>query len=176
MNHPEVHIDQAGIGAAVLLAGMARTTFMETYGALTDPLNLGFYVDRHFTADQMARELGTPGFLFFIARVDGRPVGFAKLRSDRLPRGGEGKKCLEVERIYVLREFQGFFVGSELIRMIKGLARRTGCQVVWLQVWQKNDKAIKFYRQAGFVIFETSVFHFGNDVQQDFLMKFDLYN
>jgi len=176
MVQPVIHITAAGIGEAVLLAEMARTTFMETYAALTDPLNLGFYVDRHFTPDQMARELGTPGFRYFIARMGDRAVGFAKLRTDRRPRGLEEKKCLEIERIYVLREFQGFQVGSELIRMTKELARASGDQVIWLQVWQRNDKAIKFYRQSGFVIFETAVFHFGNDVQQDFLMKYDLFN
>jgi len=59
--------------------------------------------------------------------------------------------------------------------MIKELARKDGYQTIWLQVWQKNNKAIRFYQKAGFTVFETASFLLGSSSQQDFLMRYDLY-
>jgi diamine N-acetyltransferase len=171
-----IHIAQAYEGQAALVAEMARKTFIETYGETSNQENLKIYVDTHFTEEQIANELASPDFRFFIAWISGIPVGFTKIRKDRKPKGITGLKSMEIERIYVLQEFQGFTVGKELMNMVKGLARTEGDQVLWLQVWQKNDKAIQFYRKAGFVVYETNTFEFGREIHQDFLLRFDLYN
>ena len=58
--------------------------------------------------------------------------------------------------------------------MVKHLAKSEGFKAIWLQVWQKNNKAIRFYQKVGFVVYETATFILGDDVQQDFLMRYDL--
>jgi ribosomal protein S18 acetylase RimI-like enzyme len=58
---------------------------------------------------------------------------------------------------------------------IKSLGKEENYPVIWLQVWQQNHKAIRFYQNAGFVVYETTGFRFGNDIQQDYLMRYDLY-
>jgi GNAT superfamily N-acetyltransferase len=85
------------------------------------------------------------------------------------------RKALELQRIYVAQEFQGFSFGSLLISDVKKFARAQGFNTIWLQVWQKNNRAIKFYQASGFVVYDTTLFKMGNEVQQDFLMRFDLY-
>ncbi len=176
MKTESIHIEQANEGQAELVAELARKTFIETYGETSNPENLQLYVDKHFTVEQIDVELAKAGFRFYIAWINGKPVGFTKIRKDRQPRGISGHKTMEIERIYVLQEFQGFSVGKELMKMVKDLARQEGEQVLWLQVWQKNDKAIQFYRKAGFVVYETTSFEFGREIHQDFLLRFDLYN
>jgi ribosomal protein S18 acetylase RimI-like enzyme len=49
-------------------------------------------------------------------------------------------------------------------------ARRLLCDVVWLDVWEKNLRAIAFYRRWGFVEVGTQAFVLGSDVQHDLLM------
>ena len=176
MNRETIQITPAGPADTALLVALARHTFIETYGPSADKQNLQRYIDVHFTESAVGRELADPAVSFFLALIGEKPVGFIKLRRDRKPTGIVDKRCLEIERIYVLSEYQGFSVGSELIRMVKSMAVEAGDQVIWLQVWQQNQKAIQFYRQAGFVIFETAGFEFGDEIHQDFLLRFDLYN
>ena len=45
------------------------------------------------------------------------------------------------------------------------------CDVVWLDVWEKNLRAIEFYRRWGFVEVGTQGFVLGSDVQHDLLMQ-----
>jgi ribosomal protein S18 acetylase RimI-like enzyme len=176
MKSEAIQISPANTEHAALVAELARKTFMETYGETSNPENLLIYTDTHFTTEKILDELSDPAFRFFIAWINGKPVGFTKIRKDRKPKGIIGLKSLEIERIYVLQEFQGFSVGKELMQLVKDLARKEGDQVLWLQVWQKNDKAIQFYRKAGFVVYETNNFEFGREIHQDFLLRFDLYN
>ena len=45
-----------------------------------------------------------------------------------------------------------------------------GCDVVWLDVWEKNLRAIAFYRKWGFIEVGEQTFQLGDDLQQDLLM------
>ena len=176
MQHPNILITPASLAHAALIADMAKTTFTETYGGLLDDEDLRIYFDVNLSESKIASELETKEFHFFVAWTGERTMGFFKLRRDRSTKGIRGKRCLEIERIYILKEFQGVSVGSEMIRMVKSIAKEAGDQVIWLQVCHRNDKAIQFYRQSGFVIYDTIPFPFGNTVHQDFLMRYDLYN
>lgn len=176
MNKETIHISLADAGQALIITEIAKKTFMETYAESSVPENLQLYLDRHFTVEQIAAELADPACRFYLAWKDKQLAGFVKIRKDRQPKGIEGMKTLEIQRIYVLQEFQGFSVGKELIMLVKDIARAENDQVIWLQVWQKNEKAIQFYRKSGFVVYETANFEFGNEIHQDFLLRFDLYN
>jgi ribosomal protein S18 acetylase RimI-like enzyme len=45
---------------------------------------------------------------------------------------------------------------------------------VWLGVWEKNEKAIQFYKKWGFVQFDKHLFQLGDDAQTDIMMKLQL--
>ena len=176
MKTESIQIEQANEGQAVLVTELARKTFMETYGETSNQENLQLYIAAHFTEEQIARELSDPVFRFYIAWINNSVAGFVKIRKDRQPKGIVGKNCLEIQRIYVLQEYQGFSIGKELMKLVKNIAKEEGDQVIWLQVWQQNEKAIQFYRKSGFVVYETHTFDFGKEIHQDFLLRFDLYN
>ncbi|MGL6267760.1 MAG: GNAT family N-acetyltransferase [Chitinophagaceae bacterium] len=171
-----IHIERANESQIGIIVELSRKTFIETYAEPGNLENLNLYIDSHLTVEQIGLEFAEPKFRFYIAWIEGKPVGFTKIRKDRHPKGISMQKSMEIQRIYVLQEFQGFSVGKELMKMVKELAREEGDQVIWLQVWQKNDKAIQFYRKAGFVVYETASFEFGNEIHNDFLLRFDLYN
>lgn len=154
---------------------LARRTFLETYVDQNDPEDIRLYMEKHFTETVLAEELGEEDSRFFIAYVDSIAVGFTKLRWSITPKNMDGRKPLELQRIYVMQEFQGFSIGKMLISHVKSFAREHGYNSVWLQVWQKNTKALKFYQHAGFVVYETTTFQMGMEEHQDFLMRNDLY-
>jgi len=159
---------------AELIAKLASKTFMETYGEMNTPENMEKYLETQFSVSKIVSELANHNARFFLVYIDDIPAAFTKLRQDRKPKKLENDLVIEIQRIYVLKEFQGFKIGKTLIEMVKHLAKSEGFKAIWLQVWQKNNKAIRFYQKVGFVVYETATFILGDDVQQDFLMRYDL--
>ncbi|GAY79036.1 negative regulation of sporulation, septation and degradative enzyme [Sporolactobacillus inulinus] len=47
--------------------------------------------------------------------------------------------------------------------------------MVWLGVWEKNEKAIAFYKKFGFVQNGAHSFYMGDEEQTDFIMKNPLF-
>jgi len=80
-------------------------------------------------------------------------------------------KALEIERIYVLKEFQGKKVGQLLYEKAMQIAIQKNAAYVWLGVWEKNPKAINFYKKNSFVEFDKHLFMLGNDQQTDIMMR-----
>jgi ribosomal protein S18 acetylase RimI-like enzyme len=170
-----IRIEKADAAQRDNILDLAKRTFVETYGEYNDPNNLSIYLEESFSSEVINAELNDPHARFFMAWLDERPVGFVKIRDDRTARGLEGVRTLEIQRIYVLAEFQGSNVGTALMDMVKELGREEQYQTLWLQVWQKNERAIRFYQRSGFVVYETALFKLGNELQNDFLMRYDLY-
>jgi ribosomal protein S18 acetylase RimI-like enzyme len=176
MNPAEVHtISMADPAQAGLIAALAGETFLETYSGTSIEEHLAGYVDQHFTEDVIRREMDMPGIQFLTAWVGNTLAGYAKLRRDRQPRGISEPRCLQLERIYILKAFQARGIGQQLLDTIRGMARAEGDRVLWLQVWQQNEQALAFYHKAGFTICDTAAFQLGTEVTQDYIMRSDIY-
>jgi len=81
---------------------------------------------------------------------------------------------LEIERIYVLRKWQGMKVGQLFYHKAIDIARERGYAYVWLGVWEENENAIGFYKRNGFVEFDKHLFTLGDDIQTDIMMRKEL--
>ncbi|MFT3705722.1 MAG: GNAT family N-acetyltransferase [Agriterribacter sp.] len=159
-----------------IIVDLGKKTFVETYSEVTNNAALEAYVQKRFSPEIISVELDNPYAWFYIAFAEGTPVAFTKLRSDRKAKGLEHNNVIEIERIYVLKEYQGVKVGWEMMKKCKEIAAQDKYDVIWLQVWQRNNKAIQFYQKAGFVIYETTTFSYSQDIkQEDFLMRYNLY-
>lgn len=170
-----INIRQALPADVDAIVSLGQKTFVETYGDTNNKQTVAAYVDKMFNHEKISAELITFGERFFIAYVGDLPVGFTKLSENKKPKGLNGKKKIQLERIYVLKEYQGFKIGTELIEKVLEVVKEEDYKIVWLSVWQKNNKAIQFYQSAGFVIYDTDVFQFGNEVHDDFLMKKEIW-
>jgi ribosomal protein S18 acetylase RimI-like enzyme len=81
------------------------------------------------------------------------------------------KTALEIERIYVLKDFHGKSVGQMLYKKALEIAQMKKVSYVWLGVWEENPRAISFYKKNGFVEFDKHIFKLGDDEQTDIMMK-----
>ena len=50
-------------------------------------------------------------------------------------------------------------------------SQENGFDTLWLGVWERNEKAIRFYEKLGFETFGEHEFILGTDKQNDLLMK-----
>jgi diamine N-acetyltransferase len=170
-----ISVRQASVADVDTIVSLGRKTFVETYGDTNEKEKVSAYVDKMFNHETIEKEVNTFGERFFIAYVGDLPVGFTKLSENKIPKGLNGKKKIQVERIYVLKEYQGFKIGTELIEKVVTVAKEEEYKVIWLTVWQKNNKAVQFYQKAGFVIYDTDTFQFGDELHDDFLMKKEIW-
>ena len=166
-----VQIKRAIASEAEAVAEIGRQTFYETWKAVNTEEDLQLYMNQAFDPGKIKKELDQPDittYLFIYA--NGKMAGYAKLRNDRTHPLLTGK-CIELERIYVLKEFQGIKAGKALMDECMGIASGDGYVCIWLGVNQENFKAINFYKRYGFEVFGTKQFKLGNAVDEDFLMK-----
>ena len=154
-----------------LLIDISRNTFIEAFGSRNKPEDMEIYVSRAFSPEQVTKEFNHPESTFYFVYVEDYVIGYLKIntgsaQSELLP-----EESVEVERIYVITEYQGKRIGAILMNQAVQVARRLNKAVVWLGVWEKNIEAIKFYERHGFEKFDTHNFMLGNDEQTDSLMK-----
>jgi len=159
---------------AKLLAELGAKTFYDTFAKDNTPENMDAYLKRSFSPQIQFNELAEPHVIFLIAESEKIPIGYAQLILNSKDKSIKGTKPLEIRRIYAAQEYLGKGVGKELMKAAISEARERGCNCIWLDVWEKNPRAINFYEQWGFKEVGTQTFKLGDDLQNDFIMELEL--
>ena len=160
---------------AGMLSELGARTFSEAFAGENTPANLAAHLRNSFSPEIQHRELSQADTIFLIAEEDGQPVGYAQLLSSSREQGVEGSNPMEIRRIYVLQEVFGKGMGSKLMAASLNDARQRACDIVWLGVWEKNQRAIDFYRKWGFREVSSHLFLLGDDPQTDLIMVLELH-
>ena len=166
-----LYIRCARIEDASLLADLGAQTFAETFTEDNTAEDMAAYLADSFSLEKLTAELTDPLSIFFIAEVDGHAAGYAKLHSGTALDGTEGQKPIELVRLYVSRKWLGRGVGQALMQRCMKEAREKGFQTIWLGVWERNSRALAFYRKWNFHEAGEHTFHLGSDPQRDILMQ-----
>lgn len=156
------------------LADIASKTFSATFAHLNDPAHFAPYMARAFSLNQIKSELENPATEFYFLFYDNKLAGYLKLNFAEAQSDLNDPQSIEIERIYVLDSFQGLGLGKALFQLSLDKAQSLSLKYVWLGVWEKNTKAIDFYKTRGFYTFDKHPFKLGDDLQTDYLMRLDL--
>jgi len=165
-----VAIRQAGASDAPWLAALAERTFRETYTAHNTAEDMERYVAGHFGPALQAAQLSDPRTITLFAEDGGRAAGYAQLARGPAPAAVTGPAPMEVVRFYVDRPWHGRGMAQTLMGAAVDTARTAGARTLWLGVWERNDRAIAFYRKSGFVDVGTQIFVLGADRQRDLVL------
>jgi diamine N-acetyltransferase len=157
------------------LQEISKQTFFETFAAENSEENMRQYLEEGFSIERLTAELSDPNTDFYFALLGNKIIGYLKLNSGASQTELKDEKAIEIERIYVLKEFHGKKVGQILYGKAMEVAKQKQADYVWLGVWEKNQRAINFYRKNGFVAFDKHIFKLGNDEQTDIMMKLGLH-
>ena len=171
MEHLEVKIHQAGIDELEELQQISRTTFTETFSVHNSEENMRNYLRDNLSLEKLGEELNNPESSFYFAEMKDQVIGYLKLNVGAAQNEWKENTGLEIERIYVLKEYHGLKIGQLLFEKAISIATSMKMQYVWLGVWEKNKRAIAFYTKNGFKVVDQHLFKLGDDVQTDYLMK-----
>jgi diamine N-acetyltransferase len=169
-----IHIEKVTVNKIDQLQKIGRQTFFETFSAVNTEENMKKYLEEGFSIEKLTTELKDNNSEFYFATLDNNVIGYLKLNFGQSQTELQDDNALEIERIYVSKEFQGKKVGQLLYDKAIQIARQKKADYVWLGVWEENPRAINFYRKNGFVEFDKHVFKLGNDEQTDLMMKLKL--
>ncbi len=170
MDTARIHIRVATLSDARLLSELGRRTFSDTFAADNRESDMAAYLDGAFGVDQQTREVADPSSMFLVAEVECAPVGYSRLRFGSSPASVCGLNPVEIARFYSAAPWIGRGVGSALMTACLREAEARACDVVWLDVWDRNARAIAFYSKWGFEVVGEADFILGDDVQHDLLM------
>lgn len=154
-----------------LLVALGRRTFRDTFAADNTECDMAAYLDAAFGEHIQAAELADPSSMFLIAQVDDVAAGYARLCFGPAPACIPGARQAEVRRLYSDAPWIGRGIGAALMSACLRTAVARECDVVWLDVWERNPRAIAFYRKWGFEVVGEADFVLGDDVQHDLLMS-----
>jgi diamine N-acetyltransferase len=166
-----VTIRSCSLHDAEALVSLGIRTFRDTFDEMNTPENMMLYLNKTFTLKRIREEIQEAGSVFFIAQKKEEAVGYARLRVSEKPKGMEAHSAIEIERLYADKKHQGKRIGYNLMNSCLYYAKDHGYDVVWLGVWEHNERAIAFYKKWGFEQFGQHVFMLGHDAQTDLLMK-----
>ena len=165
-------IEPIGSEELFLLEKICRKTFYDTFHEQNTKEDMELFLDSSFNTDVLRFELSQPFNHFFFAKINEEIVGYLQLSTARsLELVGE---VLEISRIYVATESIGSGVGKALMEFALAFAKQMKKRIVFLGVWEHNEKAILFYERFGFTKFGAHIFMVGKDAQTDLLMKKEL--
>ena len=169
-----IDIKKIGTEEILQLQKIGRQTFYETFFESNTEENMKSYLENGFSIDKITSEVNNKNSEFYFAKLDEEVIGYLKLNFGKSQTELKDDKALEIERIYVLKEFHGKKVGQILYEKAIEIAKNKKSDYVWLGVWEENLRAINFYKKNGFVEFDKHIFKLGNDEQTDIMMKFKM--
>jgi len=156
------------------LQTIGKQTFFETFLVSNTKENMMNYLEKGFSIAKLEEELKSDKSEFYFAESQEGVIGYLKINTGESQTELKDQKGLEIERIYVLTNYQGKKVGQLLFEKAIVLAKEKNVDYIWLGVWEYNLKAIQFYKKNGFVEFNKHVFVLGNDEQTDIMMKLNI--
>jgi ribosomal protein S18 acetylase RimI-like enzyme len=152
------------------LSIVAEATFRQTFAAHNSREDMEVFCASAYGEAVPAREIANPAMTTLLAQAGDELVGFAQLRWGTTPACVPATAAGEIQRLYVVREFHGKGIAQMLMEACLQSMVGRGSDVVWLGVWERNPKAIAFYRKFGFIEVGEHVFRVGNDPQRDIVM------
>lgn len=167
----EIEIRKVEPNEAEILREIGIRTFYETFAEFNSEEDMADYLATSFSLEKVSDELKNKSSEFYFALLNEEIIGYLKINFSEAQTELKAQNALEIERIYVLKEFHGKKVGQILYEKVIQIAKKMNVDYVWLGVWEKNPRAISFYKKNGFVEFDTHVFKLGNDIQTDIMMK-----
>jgi ribosomal protein S18 acetylase RimI-like enzyme len=149
------------------LAAFAARTFFEAFGADNRPEDMQAYLASAYGVAQQARELADQDVATLLVHRDDALVAYAQVRRSTPPPCVTCERPIQLRRFYVERTWQGQGIAQALMHAVRDAAGGFDGRHIWLGVWERNLRALAFYRKEGFVDVGGTDFFVGPDRQID---------
>ncbi|MEK7431617.1 MAG: GNAT family N-acetyltransferase [Cyanobacteriota bacterium] len=174
MQEDNLFIKKAELCDAETICELGKITFYQTFYHEESEEDMENYLSSSFSLEKIESELNDKKSVFFIVYFLDKPVGYSKINFEKKPHEIELESCSELQRIYILNDFQGKNIARKLLYESIRAIKEKNFKYVWLGVSDRNVRAISFYKKYGFDTFGQHIFKLGKNDQIDIVMKKEL--
>lgn len=153
------------------LQAISRQTFFDAFGEVNTDEDMNHYLEVNLSMEQLTSELNQADTSFYFAKNGKEILAYLKLNEADVQTEKRNIPSMEIERIYVRKEFQNRGVGQFLLDHSIQITKNKQLKLIWLGVWEQNVSAIRFYERNHFQFFGKHAFMLGKDEQTDLLME-----
>jgi ribosomal protein S18 acetylase RimI-like enzyme len=152
------------------LARFGERTFRHTFAPDNSAADMDAYCADAFGEALQRAEIDDPSLATLLVETEGRIVGYAQFGPGTEPDCVVERPAWELRRLYVEPDLKGAGLARLLMDEVIAGAARGGAAALWLGVWERNPRAIRFYEKNGFSVAGDHVFQLGSDPQRDLIM------
>lgn len=156
---------------AAPLAAFAERCFRDTFGPDNTPANMDLHCAASYGEALQRAELEDPGVVTLLLDDAGTLAGYCQMRLAVGHDGVPHSDVAEIRRFYVDRSRIGGGLAQRLMAASRDELARRGVRTVWLAVWERNPRAIRFYEKCGFRPVGRTTFLLGDDTQFDIVVE-----
>jgi diamine N-acetyltransferase len=164
-------VRMATIEDAESVAELAIKSFVRTYGSYNTAENMRSYLEEHFGKEIQAREIKDPIFWTLLVHAGDTLAGYAQLFHGPVDPAVRGSRPVQIPHLHVDSSWHGKGVAHVLMQSCLDTARHLKFETIWLGVWEKNPRAIAFYRKWDFQEVGSQIIAVGDDRQRDVVMQ-----
>jgi GNAT superfamily N-acetyltransferase len=124
------------------------------------------YLKENYRCDVIQNEMLDPLNEYHLLLLDNRAIGFAKLVHAECPFADSSfnsENTFQLERFYLYYNIIGTGYGRKFFDYILEIFRAKGAKRIWLGVFEKNFRALRFYEKNGFQRLGPSEFRYTDD-------------
>ena len=153
------------------LQEISRQTFFDAFASVNEEEDMRHYLEVNLSIEQLTSELNQAATSFYFVKNSKEILAYLKLNEADVQTEKRDIPSMEIERIYVRKEFQNRGVGQFLLDHSIQITKDKQLKLIWLGVWEHNVSAIRFYERNQFQFFGKHSFMLGSDEQTDLLME-----
>lgn len=147
----DIEIIRADVSHIATIAMIGKKSFRNAFEHLFHRKeDLFEYLEYTYDLIKLAGSIRKENNVYLIALLEGKPVGFAKVKKHSLNDNIKSGAQMELQKIYILPEYHGAGAGTALLKEIKNLALKIYPDYIWLDTYVSNEKAIRLYEKNGF--------------------------
>jgi GNAT superfamily N-acetyltransferase len=166
-----IRIRRAQEDDALELSVLAECTFRAAFSDFNTAANMQLHCAAHYSQARQLAEIRDPGRETWVAETDGRMVAYVQLRLDAASPMISGERPVEIQRFYMDASYHGSGLAQQLMAQVLARAEAAGAAPLWLGVWERNPRAVAFYRKWQFDVVGEHIFTLGEEPQRDLVMR-----
>ena len=183
---------RATLEDADALSALASTCFTQTFGHLYAPDDLDRFIHEAYSPEVLRAELADPKrptWLLFLEESEadatapkctdahtaseGKLIGYVTVCPAHLPHPEVKEGDGEVQRLYLLQEYQGGGRGSQMLEYALNWLEADGPRTLWIGAWSENYGAQRLYGRYGFTKVGEYSFMVGDHADREFILRRD---
>lgn len=146
-----IKIKKATENDIIILALLGRITYVESHGQFIEDKNdLSNYLNATFSISKIEKDFKNTKNRYHIIYVDGLPVGYSKIELHVTNENIVSQNTCKLDKIYILNEFIPMKIGQQFLNFIIEKVKDVEIDTIWLSVYIKNKRAIRYYQKNEF--------------------------